>query len=335
MHMCLSRTTAVATLIASVLFSKIAFADGPSAVAAMYRNMASIGIGLDVSQKNAHATPTLVRGIYKLVNKSSGQFMGYINEGGTVLGDHKGWTVWARTPRPMTSNELAEMRSEVIQNIDTDRLIKVEYGDGGDRRMVMFSAVDCSYCRKFEATAAKLAASMNTTFYVVPSALRPTSSGTGPWRTVTNILCAKDKAAAWRSHWSNGGPPSTPGCRFDERQAEEIGNQLYELLASVGIKTKGVPAVLREDGTIFTPQTEFDKRYAASAFGRDALSSLKPGHDRAPAKWLAMNGPQTHASIGDAVSNESAPSTTATSESAGNANSVSVDLGGALKKLFQ
>lgn len=285
-----SRKLTASAACAILMYSQITLADGVGAVAAFYRNMANVGISLNVSQQNIQATPTLVRGIYKLTVKPSGQFMSYVNEGGTITGDHKGWQVIASPPRPISNRELSELRGDVMRHIDFDKLIKVEYGDGGGRKMVMFSAVDCPFCKKFEANAARLASSMNTTFYVVPSALRPLSYGTvalPSWRTAKNIWCAKDNAAAWRAYWSKKSLPASQNCEFDERTAEAMGNQLEELLSSVGISKHGVPAILREDGTVFTPQPDFDKNYATSIFGAEALASLKSVYDEKPLKWLA------------------------------------------------
>lgn len=336
----LSRTIVTIAVFASMLLPQTVLADGAGAVAAMYRTMANVGFGWDVNnQKNIQAIPTLVRGIYKVVDKSSSGFLGYINEGGTLLGDYQGWKVWARQPRPMNSSELAELRSEIIRNIDLAKLIKVEYGDGGGRRMVIFSAVDCPFCRKFETSAAKLASSMNTTFYVVPSALRPISYGAIPlqnWRTVAGIWCAKDNAAAWRAYWSNIGFPQSHGCSFDERQAEEMDNQLSDLLASVGIKKKGVPAILLEDGTVFTPRPDFDKAYAVSTFGAAGLPSSKSTQEKAPLKWLAISESPVDAQPIDAQPVDTKPGdSTRAARSSNESKVISINLGGALQKFFQ
>ena len=287
--MYLSKKLAAGVACAILMYSQITLADGAGAVAAYYRTMAKVGIGLNIDQQNIQATPTLVRGVYRLTIKPSGQFLSYVNERGTITGDHKGWQVVANPPRQMNSRETFYFRGEVMRHIDFDKLIKVEYGDGGGRKMVMFSAVDCPYCKKFEANVAKLASSMNTTFYVVPSALRPISYGAAPlqnWRIATNIWCAKDNASAWRSFWSSKNPPASQGCALDERTVENLGNQLDELLSSVGINKPGVPTILREDGTIFSPPPAFDKNYAMSTFGSDAFASFKSVYDENYSKWL-------------------------------------------------
>lgn len=272
-----------------LMCSQITFADGVDAVAAYYRTMAKAGIGLNIDQKNMQATPTLVHGIYRLTIKPSGQFMSFLNEGGTITGDHKGWQIVANPPRQMNSREISEFRGEVMRHIDFDRLIKVQYGDGGGRKLVMLSAVDCPFCKKFEDNAAKSSSSINATFYVLPSALRPISYGAiQQWRTATNIWCAKDNASAWRGFWANKkSPPITQDCVFDEQTVENLGLQFGELLSSVGINMPGVPSILREDGTVFTPQPDFDKNYARSVFGSEALTSFNSVYEEHHhSKWL-------------------------------------------------
>lgn len=318
----LSRKLAACVACAILMYSQITLADGAGAVAALFHNMDKIGISFrGIGQQNIQSTPTLVRGIYKLRIKSSGKDFGYVNEGGTITSNNSSWEVMANPPRPMNSSELAELRGEIIRRIDFDKLIKVEYGDGGGRKMVMFSAVDCPFCAKFEARAAKLASSMNTTFYVVPSALRPLSYGSvalPSWRTATNIWCAKDNASAWIAYWSKKSLPASQSCEFDERTAEVMGIQLEELLSSVGIKRSGVPAILREDGTVFTPQPDFDTNYVTSTFGPEALASLKSVYDEQPLKWLAES---------KSVEPKSAESKSSDSKQ--------INLGGALQKLFR
>lgn len=308
----LSRKLAAYTACVVLMYSQITLADGAGAVAALFHNMDKSGISFrGVSQQNIQSTPTLVRGIYKLRIKPSGEDFGYVNESGTITSNNISWEVIASPPRPMNRNELAELRGEIIRSIDFDKLIKVEYGDGGGRKMVMFSAVDCPFCAKFEARAVKLASSMNTTFYVVPSALRPLSYGTAAmpsWRTATNIWCSKDNAAAWRGYWLKKSLPASQACEFDERKAEVMGNQLEDLLSSVGIKRRGVPAIMREDGTVFTPQPDFDKNYATSTFGPEGLASLNSVYDEKPLKWLAESK---------------------------SSDSKQINLGGALQKLFK
>lgn len=316
--MYMSKKFAISMVCASMAYSQVVLADGPSTVAAVYRNMANSGIEFqNARQQNTKATPTLVRGIYKLTVQPFGNFLGYTNEGGTIISDPKGWDVLGGPLRKMNSDELAELRGEIIRNIDLDKLIKIEYGNGGGRNMVMFSAIDCPFCKKFEVSAAKFAPRMNATFYVVPSSLRSVGDGVAgqqSWRAVTNIWCAKDNAYAWHTYWLGKNPTSAQNCAFDERRAEEMGDQLNSLLSSVGINRRGVPAIMREDGTVFTPKPDFDKSYAESIFGPLALSNIKSAHDGSPPKWLAnmsdalpdakpADAKPLHINIGDVLQN--------------------------------
>ena len=89
--------------------------------------------------------------------------------------------------RAMTPGEVTGLRQEVMNGIEYAKLIKVAYGDGGNRKMLLFSAVDCGFCQRFEQEFAKYGNKVNTTFYVVPSAFAvgltggvATGAATGP-----------------------------------------------------------------------------------------------------------------------------------------------------------
>lgn len=298
---------------AALIYAPFAMADATTAVTALYQNMSAIGVRWSTTQNNTLATPTLVRGVYIARTRSSGEFLGYITENGKIVGDSRGWRIIGRGP--MNGSDIAELRQEILRNIDLSKLVKVEYGDGGGRKMVLFSAVDCPFCKKFEDSAAKLTSDLNTTFYVVPTALRPQNS-----RVATNIWCAKKNGEAWRTYWATMKPPIPQSCAFDDRTAETMRNQLDEILSSVGIRVTGVPAILREDGKLFTPEPMFNKNYAASVFSRKALSDINSVHDGGTPKWLASS----IASADDA-----------SSENASVSDNGPGNLGEALQKLFR
>lgn len=303
----------VACIAGTLIYSPIVSADAVAAVSALYRNMEKVGVRWLTSEKNTQATPTMVRGVYRATDKSSGSFLGYISENGTIVGDSRGWRVIGRGP--MNSNDTAELRKEILRNIDLDKLIKIKYGDGGGRKLLLFSAVDCPFCKKFESNAARFLSRVNTTYYVVPSALRPQNSP-----IATSIWCAKDNAEAWRTFWASMKPSFSQSCTFGESAAKEMRGQLNDLLSSVGIHLTGVPVFLREDGKMFTPEPNFTENYAISVFGPKALSNIHSVHDETPAKWLSS-------------ANLSSPDVSRNGVAAGT-DSDSNNLGVALKKIF-
>lgn len=284
--MCISsRIMLLATLLA--IFAP-AQADGPSAVAAYFASLDKAGIRIEgVAPATTVATPTLVKGIYRFnAGSPTGAFVGYVNEAGTLIGDAHGFSLIIphNAPRPLSDYETDQLRAEVVRNIDVDQLVAVRYGDGGGRRLVMFSAVDCPYCAKFEAGMAKLAKQANTTFYVVPSALRPTSFGgaaVASWQTAGRIWCAPDRGAAWLAYWAKRTVPAGDDCggaAMVERRADE----LSEILEAVGIKPKGTPAVLQENGKVFIPRAVLDAAYVRETFGAAGM----PPDDGRAVVWL-------------------------------------------------
>ncbi len=105
---------------------------------------------------------------------------------------------------------MGDLQQEVIAAIDYDKLIKVSYGDGGGRKMVLFSAVDCGFCQRFEQDLMKKGSGVNTTFYVVPMSLQAFSgAGVAKWQTVSRIWCADNSSAAWRKYWTRRRTMST------------------------------------------------------------------------------------------------------------------------------
>jgi len=263
-------------------------ADGTSAAAAFFGNLEKAGIRLDdVSPASTVATPTLVKHIYRLnTGTAAGAFIGYINEAGTLTGDAQGFRLIVPNaqPRALSYDETAQLRAEIVRNIDVDQLIPVRYGDGGGRRLVMFSAVDCPYCAKFEASMAKLASQANSTLYVVPSALRPTSYGgqaTANWQIVAKLWCAQDPTGAWLAFWARRAVPAGNDCGGPVA-VEQRENELGEILDAVGVKRHGTPAVLSENGSVFTPKAPLDAAYV-----RDTLGPAgKPYDDGRAVVWL-------------------------------------------------
>jgi hypothetical protein len=239
-------------LLGTALLSALpALADGRSAVRHLHANAARAHVILNLTEQSTQATPTLVRGVYALTD-AQGKGAGYINESGTLYGDASGFRVFqadGSPPRTLTPAETAVLRGEVMQAIDYDQLIKVQYGDGGGRRMVMFSALDCGYCKLFEKHFSELGKTNNTTFYVVPLSLRPSQAGGAQvWQDVARIWCDSNNGDAWKRYWASGQLPPARACAIDARAAERSNLALQTILEAVGLPVKGTPTLLREDG---------------------------------------------------------------------------------------
>lgn len=280
------RTKSFVFLIGSMASISV-FADGRTAVHNLFSNLARSNAHLSVTETSAVASPTLVRGIYRMSNQQ-GVFVGFINESGTLFGDYRGLNVvptnGARL-RPLTAAEIVEVRAEVLTAIEYEKLPKLTYGNDGNRRLLIFSAVDCPSCKVFEDSMRRYGGSLNSTFYVVPSSLQPIAQGGGKaWQTVSRIWCASDAGAAWKSFWATRSVPQPRQCQFaDPSVAESSDQQLKEILRSVGIQVDGTPQIVREDGSFIADVPNLSQAYVAATFGPVGT----PQQINGPMRWLS------------------------------------------------
>ena len=271
----------------AVLTCGSAWADGRSAAHNLFANLARTRSTLSINEATAMVGPTLVRGIYALSNQQ-GRFVGFTNEAGTLFGDSRGFNVVSANgaqPRPIALDEVADLRTEVVGAIDYEKLPKITMGDGGNRRLVMFSSVDCPYCKNFEDAMRKHGGAVNSTIYVVPSALQKIGQGGAQqWQAVSRIWCAEDAGDAWRGFWATRTIPAARQCRFaDPRVAETADQQLKDILQAVGVRVVASPQIVREDGVVITNKPDMSASYIAATFGPDAA----PPASQRPARWLS------------------------------------------------
>jgi hypothetical protein len=280
--------TAFAAFSAFATISPFAHADGIAALEALKTNLARAKVGMPFNINNVEASSTVVKGIYVLQDKGTSTFRLFTNEAGSIIGTAAGWQRVSQ-PNQLSSEEKSEIRSELIKNIDTDKLIKIKFGDGAGRRMVLLSAIDCPGCFAFEQNLDKLAPILNTTFYVLPSSLQDESSQKGRqnWQTVANIWCAQDNASAWLSYWKKPAPIAGQHCGLNSHDASVLSGYFFlGLLPSVGIKPIGTPAILREDGNLYVPKLAFDKKYALENFSEAALGMISLQPTGKPNRWF-------------------------------------------------
>lgn len=281
-------TKALVLLLAALVSSPV-LADGRSAVHNLLSNLARSRASISVNENTTVVGLTLVRGIYSLTSKQ-GRFVGFTNESGTLFGDSRGFTFVAPNgaqPRPLSLGEITDLRKEVTAAIDYDKLPKIIHGNGGGRRLVMFSAVDCPFCKAFEDTMRKHAADLNSTIYVVPSSLQKISQGGArQWQAVSRIWCADDAGAAWQGFWASRAIPEPRQCRFSDPQAAELAEQqLRDILMAVGVRVAGAPQFVREDGAIIVNKLDMNSSYIAATFGPAGA----PQPDAKSARWLTVS----------------------------------------------
>jgi hypothetical protein len=263
-----------------------AFADGRSAAHNLFTNLSRAHASLSVNEGTALVGPTLVKGIYSLSNQQ-GRFIGFTNEAGTIFGDSRGFNVLSPNgaqPRQMALDEANDLRAEVLSAVEYEKLAKVTIGDGGGRRLLMFSAVDCPFCKGFEDALRKNSKGLDTTIYVVPSSLQAISQGGyQQWQAVSRIWCADNPGAAWQAYWASHAVPAPTQCRFaDPRVAENADQQLKDILQAVGLRIVGTPQLIREDAAIVGNKPAMDAAYIKATFGPAGAPQVASK----PARWL-------------------------------------------------
>ncbi|HEY1089858.1 MAG TPA: thioredoxin fold domain-containing protein, partial [Burkholderiaceae bacterium] len=254
-----------------------AWADTDAAARRLFAQLAQARLQVPVSAATARVTPTLVNHLYALAD-TQGRALGYFNEAGTLWLDARGaQALEGKGARALNAEEVVALRVELMAQLRLDALVKLVYGNGGGRRVLMFSALDCPYCRRFEDTLSFVGDELNTTFYIVPSSLLPIADGgLATWQKVARIWCAENGGNAWQGFWSQGSIPSARSCEFaDPQVAEKTNQQVREILRAVGVRISAVPQFVREDGVALRVGAKMELSDLETLFGakgRPALS---------------------------------------------------------------
>lgn len=147
--------------------------------------------------------------------------------------------------RALSEDEAANVRDEVLQSVDFSKLIKLNYGNGGGRRVILWSAVDCPSCYRFEEW--MIRTNPNATFYLVPTALNRADKALR--NLVTNIWCSVDPAAAWRS-WMIGRKQPTGPFKAQCDVSFDTGEAFAMAMTNTGFRLMGTPAYIVENGEV-------------------------------------------------------------------------------------
>jgi hypothetical protein len=264
-------------------------ADSDSAAAAYFEHRERLHYDNAARSTSVARADTLVKGVYRLEDRASGRFIALITERGDLKGDSEGWSrVGPEGPVPLTTAELAQLRAEVMRNIAWEQLIEDRYGRGGGRRLILLSAVNCPFCENMEANLARMAASLDTTFYVLPSSLIPlpnAGAGLRTWQQAAALRCAKDPGTAWRRFWTHRTVPNSAGCAMDAEAAHRSSRNFGTVLASIGTRVSGTPAVIREDGARLSVPPDMDLAYVTGVYGPAGLPAGLPAPGTQPV-WL-------------------------------------------------
>lgn len=182
----------------------------------------------------------------------SGLFEVYL-DGQLVYVDAKAQYIFAGDVIELKSRDnLTQARLNQLQAIDwkilpLDNALKTVKGNGA-RKLVVFSDVDCPYCRKFEAELAKVDNITVYTFLYPIEGLHPKAI-----QASKQIWCAPDRNKAWDEYITGGSVPKNDGkCANPVDATIALGNKL---------KISGTPTLVfangqRVPGMVPAPQLE-------------------------------------------------------------------------------
>ncbi|MCU0809511.1 MAG: DsbC family protein [Thiobacillaceae bacterium] len=189
----------------------------------------------------------------------SGLFEVYL-DGQLIYVDAKAQYVFAGDVIDLKSRaNLTQERLNRLQAIDWNSLplkdaLKTVKGRG-ERKLVVFSDVDCPYCRKFEAELAKVDNITVYTFLYPIEGLHPKAV-----QTSKQIWCAPDRNKAWDEYITRGTIPSNDGkCANPVDATIAMGNKL---------KVSGTPTLVFANGVRvpgMVPAAQLERLLAANA----------------------------------------------------------------------
>jgi thiol:disulfide interchange protein DsbC len=135
----------------------------------------------------------------------------------------------------LTERTRIELRAAALAALPADALVRFEAASPATRRVTVFTAVDCGYCRRFHAQIdAYLAAGITIDYVLLPLG-GPNSESD---RVSARVHCAKDRQAAFTA--------ATFGNVFDADDCESSYRRGIELADAFGINT--TPTIIGTDG---------------------------------------------------------------------------------------
>lgn len=189
----------------------------------------------------------------------SGLFEVYL-DGQLIYVDAKAQYVFSGDVIDLKSRaNLTQERLNRLQAIDWSTLplkdaLKMVKGKG-ERKLVVFSDVDCPYCRKFEAELTKVDNITVYTFLYPIEGLHPKAV-----QTSKQIWCAPDRNKAWDEYITRGTIPSNDGtCANPVDTTIALGNKL---------KVSGTPTLVFANGVRvpgMVPAVQLERLLAANA----------------------------------------------------------------------
>jgi thiol:disulfide interchange protein DsbC len=184
--------------------------------------------GTKVTEINKSVLP----GMYEVVmDGRQGPMVAYTDDKGhyVLVGD----LLDIKTERNLTRERMDKLTEVKFDTLPLKQAIKVVKGNG-QRRLAVFSDLDCPYCKKLENELAKVD---NVTIYTF---LYPLPMHGDAPRKSKLIWCSKDRAAAWKEYFSSGKVPTGKG---------DCDNPIDENLAlGAKLHIDGTPALVFANG---------------------------------------------------------------------------------------
>lgn len=154
----------------------------------------------------------------------------------------------------LTQARLNKLQAVKWESLPLDNALKTVKGRG-ERKLVVFSDVDCPYCRKFEAELAKVDNITVYTFLYPIAGLHPKAV-----QMSKQIWCAPDRNKAWDDYITRGIVPNNDGkCANPVDATIALGNQL---------KVNGTPTLVFANGVRvpgLVPAAQLERLLAANA----------------------------------------------------------------------
>ena len=154
----------------------------------------------------------------------------------------------------VTQARLNQLQAVKWDALPLNNALKTVKGNGA-RKLVVFSDVDCPYCRKFEAELEKVDNITVYTFLYPIEGLHPKAV-----QTSKQIWCAPDRNEAWDRYITRGTIPKNDGsCANPVEATIALGNKL---------KVSGTPTIIFANGQRvpgMVPAAQLEKLLAANA----------------------------------------------------------------------
>lgn len=154
----------------------------------------------------------------------------------------------------VTQARLNQLQAVKWDTLPLNNALKTVKGNGA-RKLVVFSDVDCPYCRKFEAELTKVDNITVYTFLYPIEGLHPKAV-----QTSKQIWCAPDRNKAWDRYITRGTIPKNDGsCANPVEATIALGNKL---------KVSGTPTIIFANGQRvpgMVPAAQLEKLLAANA----------------------------------------------------------------------